>query len=188
MYMDTSDRVKKMSRVAKVPVVLPNGVEFRQEGNVVTIKGGKGSLSMELNSEVQLSQEDGRLKLVARSGSRFASAMAGTTRALLANMVEGVTKGFERKLELVGVGYRAQAQGNKLNMTLGFSHPVVYNVPGGISIETPSQTEIVIRGFDKQQVGQVAAEIRGFRPPEPYKGKGVRYSDERVIIKEAKKK
>lgn len=177
-----------MSRVAKAPVELPKGVEFRQEGNVVTIKGGKGTLSLELNSEVELKQEDGSLQLGPRSGSRFATAMAGTTRALLANMVEGVTNGFERKLELVGVGYRAQAQGNKLNLTLGFSHPVAYDVPEGISIETPSQTEILVRGFDKQRVGQVAAEIRGFRPPEPYKGKGVRYANERVVIKEAKKK
>jgi large subunit ribosomal protein L6 len=177
-----------MSRVAKAPVELPKGVEFRQEGNVVTIKGGKGTLSLELNSEVELRQEDGSLQLGPRSGSRFAMAMAGTTRALLANMVEGVTNGFERKLELVGVGYRAQAQGSKLNLTLGFSHPVAYEVPEGISIETPSQTEVLIRGFDKQKVGQVAAEIRGFRPPEPYKGKGVRYANERVVIKEAKKK
>ena len=177
-----------MSRIGKEPVALPQGVEFRQDGTVVTIKGGKGALSMELNPEVELKQQDGTLKVGTRSGSRFAVAMAGTTRALLANMVAGVTNGFERKLELVGVGYRAQAQGSKLNLTLGFSHPVVYQVPEGISVETPSQTEIVIRGYDKQKVGQVAAEIRGFRPPEPYKGKGVRYANERVVIKEAKKK
>ena len=128
------------------------------------------------------------MQVAARSGSKFSSAMSGTTRAILANMVAGVHTGFERKLELVGVGYRAQAQGNKLNLTLGFSHPVVYNVPDGISIETPSQTEIVIKGTDKQQIGQVAAEIRRFRPPEPYKGKGVRYANERVMLKEAKKK
>jgi large subunit ribosomal protein L6 len=137
---------------------------------------------------VQITQEDGQLQLAPRSGSRFAMAVTGTTRALLANMVHGVTDGFERKLELVGVGYRAQAQGNTLTLTLGFSHPVVYEVPEGISVETPSQTEVVIRGTDKQRVGQVAAEIRRFRPPEPYKGKGVRYSDERVMLKEAKKK
>jgi large subunit ribosomal protein L6 len=177
-----------MSRIAKYPVQLPKGVEFKQDGAVVTIKGGKGALSLELNSEVEIKQQDGTVKVSARSGSRFAGAMAGTTRALLANMVSGVTEGFERKLELVGVGYRAQAQGSKLNLTLGFSHPVVYAVPQGISIETPSQTEIVVRGFDKQKVGQVAAEIRAFRPPEPYKGKGVRYANERVVIKEAKKK
>ena len=177
-----------MSRVAKAPVELPKGVEFKQDGSVVTLKGPKGSLSLELNSEVELMQQDGKLQVSPRSGSRFSTAVAGTMRALLANMVEGVTQGFERKLELVGVGYRAQAQGNKLNLTLGFSHPVVHQVPEGITVETPSQTEIVVRGADKQRVGQVAADIRGYRPPEPYKGKGVRYADERVVIKEAKKK
>jgi large subunit ribosomal protein L6 len=177
-----------MSRIAKVPVELPKGVEFRQEGNVVTIKGGKGSLSLEMNSEVKLAQDEGSLTVTPRSGSRFAVAVTGTTRALLANMVRGVTEGFQRKLELVGVGYRAQAQGNKLNLTLGFSHPVVYEVPEGVSVETPSQTEVVITGTDKQKVGQVAAEIRRYRPPEPYKGKGVRYANERVMLKEAKKK
>lgn len=177
-----------MSRIAKAPVELPQGVEFKQEGDVVTIKGSNGSLSLELNPEVELKQEDGALTLAPRSGSRFATAVTGTTRALLANMVDGVTKGFERKLELVGVGYRAQAQGNKLNLSLGFSHPVVYEMPEGVSVETPSQTEIVVKGFDKQKVGQAAAEIRRFRPPEPYKGKGVRYSNERVQLKEAKKK
>lgn len=177
-----------MSRIAKAPVELPQGTEFKQEGTVVTIKGSKGSLSLELNSEVELKQEEAAITVAPRSGSRFATAVTGTTRSLLANMVQGVTEGFERKLELVGVGYRAQAQGNKLNLTLGFSHPVVYDVPEGISVETPSQTEVVIKGSDKQKVGQVAAEIRRFRPPEPYKGKGVRYSDERVQLKEAKKK
>jgi large subunit ribosomal protein L6 len=177
-----------MSRIAKNPVELPQGVEFKQDGNVVTIKGGKGSLSLELNNEIQLSEEENTLTVAARSGSRFAAAMSGTTRALLANMVHGVSEGFVRKLELVGVGYRAQMQGNKLNLTLGFSHPVVYDVPEGISVETPSQTEVVIAGSDKQKVGQVAAEIRRFRPPEPYKGKGVRYAGERVMLKEAKKK
>lgn len=177
-----------MSRVAKVPVELPKGVEFSQSGNTVSVKGSKGSLSLELNSEVELKQEDNVLSLKPRSGSRFATAITGTTRALIANMVQGVVEGFEKKLELRGVGYRAAAQGNKLNLTLGFSHPVVYNVPEGVSVETPSQTEVVIKGSDKQMVGQVAAEIRRFRPPEPYKGKGVRYADERVVIKEAKKK
>jgi large subunit ribosomal protein L6 len=177
-----------MSRIAKAPVPLPQGTEFKQDGNVVTIKGSKGALLLELNSEVELSREEDGLRVAPRSGSRFATAIAGTTRALLANMVRGVTDGFERKLELVGVGYRAQAQGSKLNLTLGFSHPVVYEVPEGISVETPSQTEVVVKGTDKQKVGQVAAEIRRFRPPEPYKGKGVRYADERVVIKEAKKK
>jgi large subunit ribosomal protein L6 len=177
-----------MSRIAKEPVELPKGVEFKQDGNVVTMKGGKGTLSLELNSEVQLSQEENTLSVSARSGSRFAAAMSGTTRALLANMVHGVSEGFVRKLELVGVGYRAQAQGNKLNLTLGFSHPVIYDVPEGVTVETPSQTEVIVAGSDKQKVGQVASEIRRFRPPEPYKGKGVRYSDERVVRKEAKKK
>jgi large subunit ribosomal protein L6 len=177
-----------MSRVAKAPVELPQGVEFKQEGNVVTIKGSQASLSLELNPEVEIKQEENSLLLSPRSGSRFSTAIAGTMRSLLANMVKGVTDGFERKLELVGVGYRAQAQGNKLNLSLGFSHPVVYEVPEGISVETPSQTEIVVRGSDKQKVGQAAAEIRRFRPPEPYKGKGVRYANERVQLKEAKKK
>jgi len=177
-----------MSRIAKAPVQLPQGVEFKQDGNVVTIKGGKGAVSLELNSEVELAHDDGVLKVAPRSGSRFSTAIAGTTRALLANMVVGVTDGFERKLELSGIGYRAQAQAGKLNLTLGFSHPVVYEVPKDVSVETPSQTEVVIKGTDQQRVGQVAAEIRRFRPPEPYKGKGVRYADERVVLKEAKKK
>jgi large subunit ribosomal protein L6 len=177
-----------MSRIAKAPIQLPQGVEFKQDGNVVTIKGGKGAVSLELNSEVELAHDDGVLKVAPRSGSRFSTAIAGTTRALLANMVVGVTDGFERKLELSGIGYRAQAQAGKLNLTLGFSHPVVYEVPKDVSVETPSQTEVVIKGTDKQRVGQVAAEIRRFRPPEPYKGKGVRYADERVVLKEAKKK
>ena len=177
-----------MSRIANAPVELPKGVEFRQDGNIVTLKGSNGELSLELNSEVELKQEDNVLRLSPRSGSRFATAISGTMRSILANMAKGVTEGFERKLELVGVGYRAQAQGKKLNLTLGFSHPVEYEVPEGISVETPSQTEIVVKGADKQKVGQVSAEIRRFRPPEPYKGKGVRYADERVMLKEAKKK
>jgi len=177
-----------MSRIAKEPVELPQGVEFSLSGTTVTLKGSKGSLSMDLNSEVELSQDENRLTVKARSGSRFSGAISGTTRALLANMVQGVSTGFEKKLELVGVGYRAQAQGSKLNLTLGFSHPVVYEVPEGVSVETPSQTEVVVKGTDKQRVGQVAAEIRHFRPPEPYKGKGVRYAGERVVMKEAKKK
>ncbi len=176
-----------MSRIAKYPVVLPQGVEFNLSGITVTLKGAKGSLSMELNSEVEVTQEENRITARARSGSRFSTAIAGTTRALLANMVHGVTDGFEKKLKLVGVGYRAQCEGKKLNLTLGFSHPVDFQVPEGITIETPTLTEIVVRGTDKQLVGQVAAEIRRFRPPEPYKGKGVRYADERVMIKEAKK-
>jgi len=177
-----------MSRIAKEPVELPKGVEFSVSGTTVTLKGGKGSLSMDLNSEVEVSQDDNMLQVKARSGSRFSVAMSGTTRALLANMAQGVTEGFEKKLELVGVGYRASMQGNKLNMTLGFSHPISYAIPEGVTVETPSQTEVIIKGTDKQQVGQVAAEIRHFRPPEPYKGKGVRYAGERIVMKEAKKK
>ena len=177
-----------MSRVAKEPVELPQGVEFNLSGTAVSIKGGNGTLSLELNPEVEVVQEDKMVTVKPRSGSRFSTAIAGTTRALLANMVEGVTKGFEKKLELKGVGYRAMTEGKKLNLTLGFSHPVVFEVPEGITIETPSQTEVIVKGNDKQKVGQVAAEIRRFRPPEPYKGKGIRYADERVVIKEAKKK
>ncbi|MCP5092818.1 MAG: 50S ribosomal protein L6 [Gammaproteobacteria bacterium] len=177
-----------MSRIAKEPIELPKGVEFKHDGNLVTLKGGKGELSLELNSEVELKQDGNTLSLAPRSGSRFATAVAGTMRSIIANMAQGVSEGFERKLELVGVGYRAQVQGKKLNLTLGFSHPVEYTAPEGITVEAPSQTEIVIRGADKQQVGQVSAEIRRFRPPEPYKGKGVRYADERVVLKEAKKK
>ena len=177
-----------MSRIAKQPITLPKGVELQRNGQGVSLKGSKGNLSMALNSEVDLEEENGTLTVKARSGSRFARAMAGTTRALLANMVQGVSEGWEKKLTLVGVGYRAQAQGSNLNLTLGFSHPVVHAMPEGVSVETPSQTEIVLKGADKQVVGQVAAEIRAYRPPEPYKGKGVRYSDENVVRKEAKKK
>ena len=177
-----------MSRIAKEPIQLPQGVEFKQEGNVVTLKGGNGSLSLEINNEVELTHKENILQVAPRSGSRFSAAVAGTMRALLANMAKGVTDGFERKLTLVGVGYRAQAQGKTLNLTLGFSHPVTHAVPDDVTVETPSQTEIVIKGADKQKVGQVAAEIRHYRPPEPYKGKGIRYSDEHVVMKEAKKK
>jgi large subunit ribosomal protein L6 len=171
-----------------MPVTFPQGVECTQAGDVLKVKGPKGELTMMVNSEIQIEIGDEAAMVAARSGSRFAYAMTGTTRALMNNMVTGVTDGFERKLDLVGVGYRAQAQGKKLNLTLGFSHPVVYEAPDGITVETPSQTEVIVKGADKQKVGQAAAEIRGFRPPEPYKGKGVRYSDERVVIKEAKKK
>ena len=177
-----------MSRVAKEPVELPQGVEFNQSGTAVSVKGGNGTLSMELNPEVELVQEDNTITVKPRSGSRFSAAISGTTRALLANMIEGVTRGFEQKLELKGVGYRAISGGKKLNLTLGFSHPVVFEVPDDVTVETPSQTEVIVKGNDKQRVGQVAAEIRSFRPPEPYKGKGVRYADERVVMKEAKKK
>jgi large subunit ribosomal protein L6 len=177
-----------MSRIAKQPVELTKDVSVDLKAQEITIKGPKGSLSMSINGDVAVTQEDGSLSVAARSGGRFANAMAGTTRALLKNMVTGVTAGFERKLELVGVGYRAQAQGKKVNLTLGFSHPVEYEVPEGIAIETPSQTEILVKGIDRQRVGQVAAELRKFRPPEPYKGKGVRYANERIVLKEAKKK
>lgn len=177
-----------MSRVAKRPVDVDKGIEVGLVGNALTIKGPKGSLSLECHSEVEVVNDDSGLAVSPRSGSRLARAMAGTTRSLISNMVVGVSAGFERKLQLVGVGYRAKAQGQKVNLTLGFSHPVAYEVPEGVTIETPTQTEILIKGIDKQKVGQVAAEIRDFRPPEPYKGKGVRYSDERIVLKEAKKK
>jgi large subunit ribosomal protein L6 len=177
-----------MSRIAKQPVAVRKGVSVDLNDDSVAIKGPKGTLSMQVNPEVSVRQEGEELLVTARSGSRFANAISGTTRALLNNMMTGVSDGFEKKLELVGVGYRAQAQGNKLNLTLGFSHPVVYEVPEGVAVETPSQTEILVKGIDRQKVGQVAAELREFRPPEPYKGKGVRYSDERIVLKEAKKK
>ena len=177
-----------MSRVAKMPVPLPKGVELTQADGKVRVKGPKGELSHTLNTHVEIKLADGAANVTSRTEAQTARAIAGTTRALLANMVNGVSKGFERKLELVGVGYRAQAQGKKLNLTLGFSHPVAFAVPDGITIDTPSQTEIVIKGADKHKVGQVAADIRRYRPPEPYKGKGVRYAGEKVILKEAKKK
>lgn len=177
-----------MSRVAKNPIQLPAGVEVKLAGGQISIKGPLGTLTQAMNREVDVEHADQQLKCKARSNSMFSHAMSGTMRALLANMVRGVTTGFERKLTLVGVGYRAQAAGDTLNLNLGFSHPVAYKLPQGVKAETPSQTEIVVKGMDKQQVGQVAAEIRGFREPEPYKGKGVRYADETVILKETKKK
>ena len=177
-----------MSRVAKRPVPLIDGVEVNLQGRSLTVKGPKGSLSLECHSEVEVKSEDSALAVAPRSGSRFSRAMAGTTRSLINNMITGVSAGFERKLQLVGVGYRAKAQGAKLNLTLGFSHPVSYEVPVGVTVETPSQTEILVKGIDRQAVGQVAADLRRFRPPEPYKGKGVRYSDERISLKAAKKK
>ena len=177
-----------MSRVAKSPVNLPKGVEVKIDGQKVALKGGKGSLEHEVHELVAVSVEDGVVSVKPHNESQKAWALAGTTRALLNNMVTGVAEGFERKLQLLGVGYRAQAQGKVLNLTLGFSHPVAYELPEGITAETPSQTEIVIKGIDKQLVGQVAANVRAFRPPEPYKGKGVRYADEQVRRKEAKKK
>lgn len=177
-----------MSRVAKKPIEVPKGVEVSVNAGIITVKGPKGSLQQSLNDAVEMRREGDTLTFEGRSGKEGAWAHAGTARALLNNMITGVSKGFERKLELVGVGYRAQAQGKSLNLTLGFSHPVNYPVPEGITIETPSQTEVVVRGSDKQKVGQVAAEIRAYRPPEPYKGKGVKYSDEVIMRKEAKKK
>ena len=177
-----------MSRIAKNPIVLPKGVEVSMTGNTVNVKGSKGNLSFDVHQSVEVKQEEGELKFAARDGSKSSRAMAGTMRSLVNNMVVGVSDGFERKLTLVGVGYRAQAQGKTLNLTLGFSHPVAFEAPEGITIETPSQTEIVVKGIDKQQVGQTAANIRAYRPPEPYKGKGVRYADEHISLKEAKKK
>lgn len=174
-----------MSRIAKNPISLPKGVELQVSGDEVSVKGPKGQLKTVLHPALKLEQEDGEWKI--RWDTDRNIAMAGTFRALVANMVTGVSEGFEKKLQLVGVGYRAQAQGKNLNLTLGYSHPIDYPVPEGVAIETPSQTEITISGCDKQRVGQVAAEIRAFRPPEPYKGKGVRYANERVVRKEAKK-
>ncbi|MFE8072948.1 50S ribosomal protein L6 [Marinobacteraceae bacterium S3BR75-40.1] len=177
-----------MSRIANNPVKLPSGVEVQLAGQDIQVKGSKGSLQMQIHELVEVKQEDGQLLFAPRSQVKKARALAGTFRALVNNMVVGVSTGFERKLQLVGVGYRAQAQGQKLNLTLGFSHPVEYELPEGVTAETPSQTEVVVKGIDKQKVGQVAAEIRAYRPPEPYKGKGVRYADELVRRKEAKKK
>ncbi|MBR9812414.1 50S ribosomal protein L6 [bacterium] len=176
-----------MSRVARNPITLPKGVEVKLAAASVSVKGKNGELSMPLPGDIEFSLDDNVLTVSDESVQRK-PALAGTMRALIGNMVTGVSDGFERKLNLVGVGYRAQAQGKTLNLSLGFSHPVNYPVPEGITIETPSQTEIVVKGANKQVVGQVAAEIRAFRPPEPYKGKGVRYADEYVIRKEAKKK
>jgi large subunit ribosomal protein L6 len=177
-----------MSRVAKKPVVLPQGVTATTDGQSVTVKGAKGTMTLPLRAGLSVVQDGKEVRVEAAQGDREARMHAGSLRAHLANYVEGVSKGYERKLELVGVGYRAQAQGRTLNLTLGFSHPVAYDAPEGITIETPSQTEIVVKGADKQRVGQVAADIRGFRAPEPYKGKGVRYSGERIELKETKKK
>ncbi len=177
-----------MSRVARKPVELPQGVSATVVDSAVTVKGAKGSLTLALEPGIKVVQEQQKLAVTVAGDSEGINAVAGATRAHLANMVLGVSKGYERKLELVGVGYRAQVQGRALNLTLGFSHPIAFVIPEGITIETPSQTEIVVRGIDRQKVGQVAAEVRGFRPPEPYKGKGVRYAGERIELKEAKKK
>ena len=177
-----------MSRVANAPVVLPSVVEVKLSGQDLAVKGSKGEMSMSIHSEVAVNEQDGALRFAAKSASRQAAALAGTMRAVAQNMVTGVSDGFERRLELQGVGYRAQTQGKNLTLQLGFSHPVEYALPEGVEAQTPSQTEIVITGIDKQKVGQVCAEIRAFRPPEPYKGKGVRYQGEYVRRKEAKKK
>lgn len=177
-----------MSRIAKYPVELPSGVEVTLSGAEVSVKGPLGMLKQAILPAVTVERDGDKLHCRAAAGMPDAGAMSGTMRALLNNMVAGVTKGFEKKLTLVGVGYKAQAQGSKLNLSLGFSHPVVHDMPSGIKAETPTQTEIVIKGIDKQLVGQVAAEVRAYRSPEPYKGKGVRYADEVVIIKETKKK
>jgi large subunit ribosomal protein L6 len=177
-----------MSRIANNPVALPQGVEVTLSDADISVKGAKGTLAMAINPQVEIVKGDNVLTFAARSGDNFARAMSGTTRALVNNMVVGVTQGFETKLDLVGVGYRAQVQGKKLNLTLGFSHPVVYELPEGVSAETPSQTEVLLKSADKQKLGQAVAEIRAFRPPEPYKGKGVQISGEYIRRKEAKKK
>ena len=177
-----------MSRIAKMPIELPSGVEAKINGQNLNIKGSKGAFDFVINDLVEISQVDNSLVVKPKNDSAKGSwAMAGTMRAITSNMVFGVSEGFEKKLELVGVGYRAQAQGQKLNLTLGFSHPVVHDIPQGVTCETPSQTEIILKGIDKQVIGQTAAEIRAYRPPEPYKGKGVKYADEHIVRKEAKK-
>jgi large subunit ribosomal protein L6 len=177
-----------MSRIAKYPIPVPKGVEVNLAGGSISVKGPLGTIGRAADPNVEVKKEGENLVLKALGNSRHANAMSGTMRALVANMVTGVTKGFERKLTLVGVGFRAQAQGDKLNLSLGYSHPVVHQMPKGVKVATPTQTEIVITGIDKQLVGQVAAEVRGYRPPEPYKGKGVRYADEVIVLKETKKK
>ena len=177
-----------MSRVAKNPIVVPKGAEINVSDDAIGVKGPLGSLTQRMHPLVKVVQNDGQMTFEAIGESREANAMSGTMRALVANMVSGVTKGFEKKLALVGVGYRAQAQGDKLNLALGFSHPIVHQMPAGVKCETPTQTEIIIKGASRQQVGQVAAEVRAYRSPEPYKGKGVRYLGEKVVIKETKKK
>ena len=177
-----------MSRIGKEPVLVPANVEVILSASEVSIKGPLGKLQRSFNSDVIIERDGDTLLVKVANSSRQANAMSGTMRALLANMMHGVTSGFEKKLSLVGVGYRAQATNEILNLTLGFSHPIVYKIPGGVKVETPTQTEILIKGIDKQQVGQVAAEVRAYRKPEPYKGKGVRYTDEVIIMKDAKKK
>jgi len=177
-----------MSRIANNPVSIPSGVDVKLDGQNVEVKGPKGNLSMSLHADVSVEQSDNVLQFKNVAKSKGAIAMTGTMRSLVNNMVMGVSKGFEKKLLLVGVGYRAQAKGSVLNLTLGFSHPIDYNLPEGVAVETPSQTEVILTSCDKQKLGQVAAEIRSFRPPEPYKGKGVKYADEIIVRKEAKKK
>ena len=177
-----------MSRVARMPIAIPSGVEVQLDDASISVKGALGTLSLRINPLVRLVREGNELFSKAVNDSKESGAMSGTFRMLVANMIHGVSKGWEKKLNLVGVGYRAQAQGSSLNLSLGFSHPVVYQLPAGIKAETPTQTEILIKGADRQRVGQVAAEVRAYRPPEPYKGKGVRYADEVVVIKETKKK
>ncbi|MDE2047661.1 MAG: 50S ribosomal protein L6 [Betaproteobacteria bacterium] len=177
-----------MSRVAKAPISVPQGVEVSLTESSITVKGKLGSISRAVHGSVKVTNDGGKLTFVPTDAERTSDALAGTTRALVSGMVIGVTQGFERKLTLVGVGYKAQAQGSKLNLAIGFSHPVNKEMPAGIKVETPTPTEIVIKGVDKQLVGQIAAEVRDIRPPEPYKGKGIRYADERVVIKETKKK
>jgi len=177
-----------MSRIAKNPIPLPKGVEVTIATGQISVKGPLGTIARPMDPNVGVEKGADVLQCTALGNSRHARAMSGTVRALVANMVNGVSKGFEKKLQLVGVGYRAQAQGDKLNLTLGFSHPVVHQMPKGVKVATPTQTEIIVSGVDRQLVGQVAAEIRGYKPPEPYKGKGVRYSDETIVIKETKKK
>jgi len=177
-----------MSRVGKSPIAIPDKVEVTISAREVSVKGPLGTLVQPVSGNVKIEKVDNQLEIKVGDNSRQANAMSGTTRALLANMVKGVSQGFERKLTLVGVGYRAQAQGEKLNLSLGFSHPVVHQLPKGVKAETPTQTEIIIKGADKQLVGQVAADVHNYRPPEPYKGKGVRYSDEQIVLKETKKK
>ena len=176
-----------MSRIANSPVAVPAGIEVKLDGQSLSVKGGKGTLALDVHNLVEISLGEGVLTFAARNKSKESRALSGTFRSLVSNMVVGVDQGFEKKLLLNGVGYRAKASGSTINLTLGFSHPVDYTLPEGVSVETPSQTEIIVRGIDKQRVGQVAAEIRKYRPPEPYKGKGVRYADERVQLKEAKK-
>jgi large subunit ribosomal protein L6 len=177
-----------MSRVGKMPVAIPQGVDVTLSNDTITVKGAQGTLVRAQHALVKVSNEAGKLSFAPADDSSAADAMSGTVRALVANMVQGVSKGFEKKLNLVGVGFRAQAAGSKLNLQIGFSHPVVKDMPAGIKVETPSQTEILIKGADRQVVGQIAAEVRAIRPPEPYKGKGIRYSDEKVALKETKKK